>query len=62
MQKITRLAYLPLISLWLIILTCAGTDIFYLKKPVFLLSAIPVAAITAAAMLNLRRSSGGNDG
>lgn len=41
--------YLPFVAIWAILIVCALTDLILLKKPVYLLSTLPLAIITILA-------------
>ena len=55
MIKDNKHSLLAFASVWLIVLTCIATDIFYLRNTVLLISAIPITAMITFAMLRTYR-------
>lgn len=52
-----RIDFLPLGAIWTILVVCVLCDLFLLKKPLFVLSAIPLAILTILAGIRVRCGS-----
>ena len=55
-----RHARLAFASVWIIIITCALTNLFILKNPVLMYTVLPIAAIVVFAMLRMAAASRGD--